>query len=422
MNTEITDTTNSEVRLSSWIGYDAHCGLCVRLAGWVRPSLEFRGFRLVPLQTPWMLAWLGLKAEGMFDEMKLILPDGRVIGGARAVVEIARQTWWLRPLHWIGSHPNGLKILDRGYRWIAGRRKCANGACVVKPDRPGAATWLPLIVLPSTAVLLKSTMPGWVFMWVLALAIFGGCKWLALKTARAAHPDSVRRRLAFMVGWPGMDATLFLDEHRHPIAPPLASFGWTAVKTVLGAALIWCGVRLIPADWQIAQGWLGMIGLVLLLHFGVFDLLAFFWRRIGVVAEPIMRKPMGSTSLTELWGWRWNSAFHQLVHRHVFRPAARRIHPQGAMWLVFLVSGVIHDLVISLPAGGGYGLPTAYFLFQALGVSIERSESGRAFGLGKNWQGWLFTMVVALAPVGWLFHREFILNVIFPFLHAMNAV
>jgi hypothetical protein len=93
-----------------------------------------------------------------------------------------------------------------------------------------------------------------------------------------------------------------------------------------------------------------------------------------------------------------------------------------AGFLVFLVSGLIHDLVISLPARGGYGLPTLYFLLQGTGVTIERSRFGKSFGLAKGVPGWCFMIVFLAAPVFWLFHPWFVVRVILPFMRAIHAL
>jgi hypothetical protein len=88
--------------------------------------------------------------------------------------------------------------------------------------------------------------------------------------------------------------------------------------------------------------------------------------------------------------------------------------------ITFLVSGLIHDLVISLPAHEGYGLPTAYFTLQGLAMLFERSSMGQRLGLGRGFSGWLFTLTIALGPAVTLFHPPFVQHVILPMLDAIG--
>ena len=73
-------------------------------------------------------------------------------------------------------------------------------------------------------------------------------------------------------------------------------------------------------------------------------------------------------------GRRWNGAFNQLVFEIVFRPVARSTGPILGTIIAFLASGLIHELVISLPARADYGLPTAYFLLQGCGVLVQHRD------------------------------------------------
>jgi hypothetical protein len=164
-----------------------------------------------------------------------------------------------------------------------------------------------------------------------------------------------------------------------------------------------------------------MFGVVFLLHFGTFHMLSLLWRKFGIDALPVMCNPLRSVSLAEFWGKRWNTAFHELAFRFAYRPLRRLTTPALASLLVFLLSGIIHELVISLPAGGDYGLPTTYFLIQGIGVGLERTATGRRLGLGRGIRGWIFTVLVAAAPAGLLFHPLFLRNVILPMLHAIGA-
>ena len=162
--------------------------------------------------------------------------------------------------------------------------------------------------------------------------------------------------------------------------------------------------------------------MIFALHFGSFHLLSLAWRSAGVNASPIMRSPLLAPSLAEFWSKRWNTAFHDLVHRFTFRPMARRNGASAGTFLVFLLSGLVHEMVISLPARGGYGLPTVYFLIQGLGVVGEHTRLGRRLGLGRGVRGWLFTVLVVATPAFWLFHPPFIERVILRMLYAIGAI
>jgi len=282
--------------------------------------------------------------------------------------------------------------------------------------------WLPLLALPATALLFSQHAPAWVFMWALSFSIFAGLKWMTWWKARSRVAHSAGRSFAYLVAWPGMDAETFLSADRPAVKPSARDWLWAALKTALGVALLWVVARRIPEHQALLRGWIGLFGLIFLLHFGSFHLIALFWQTMGIAAEPIMSKPILSKTLSEFWGKRWNLGFRQLAHDLIFRPLHRRIGVAGAGLLVFAASGLIHDLVISLPARGGYGLPTGYFILQGLGVTLERSILGRRLGLQKGATAWIFLLTVTAVPAFWLFHPPFVLHVILPFMHAVHAL
>jgi hypothetical protein len=282
--------------------------------------------------------------------------------------------------------------------------------------------WLPLLVLPATAIVCSRRLSAWVFMWILAFAIFCSLKWLTWWQARLKIVPPAWRSIAYLFAWPGMDADAFLDPGQRAQAPAASKWFWAALETILGTVLLFAVARSLPPLDPILRGWTGMVGLILILHFGSFQMLALFWQYVGVRAEPIMRAPLRATSLGEFWGKRWNLGFRQLAHELIFRPAYRKLGAGIAGFLVFVVSGLIHDLVISFPAHGGYGLPTLYFVIQGAGVAIERSALGKLLGLTEGVRGWCFMIAFLAGPVFWLFHPWFVLRVILPFMRAIRAL
>lgn len=259
-------------------------------------------------------------------------------------------------------------------------------------------------------------------MWVLAACIFFGLKWQSFWKARTRVAHPVWRSAAYLSAWPGMDAESFLDPRKKAQPPKLGEWILAIAETALGVSLFWLVARRISAANPLLRGWIGMLGIIFVLHFGFFQLLALFWQSLGVDAPRIMASPHRAASLAEFWGKRWNLGFRELAHDLVFGPLHKRLGVKFAGFLVFILSGLIHDLVISVPARGGYGLPTGYFVIQGLGVTLERSHFGRSIGLGRGVIGFVFMLIFLAGPVFWLFHPPFVLRVIIPFMKAARAL
>jgi len=278
--------------------------------------------------------------------------------------------------------------------------------------------WLPLAILPAAAGILTAGLPAWVQMWALAISIYGSFKWLTFAASAAAGKATVGQATGYLLLWTGMDAEAFFGK-RANMAPRWSEWVWAVAQTAIGFWILLGLAPLVVRSHPLVTGWLTMAGVVSILHFGLSQLLSLAWRTAGINARHIMHKPLLARSLSDFWGRRWNLAFRDLAHRFVFQPLAPRIGGGWATMAVFLVSGVIHDVVISLTARGGWGLPTLYFLIQGAAVLLERSRVGKRAGLGRGFVGWLFAAVVVLTPAGLLFHPPFITHVVVPMLYVL---
>jgi predicted DCC family thiol-disulfide oxidoreductase YuxK len=399
VNTEITEKKAG----NGWVLYDRECRICTGVVRRWGEALRRRGFECVPLQTAWVRERLNLSETELMLEMRVLDHTGKVAGGAAALLTLARHFWWALPLVWLAHFPGGFRLLDDLYRWGAARRYCANGVCTVRRWRHWYLLFLPLCV----PLLLRDVAP-WIFMWAMA-----GALWLALKlfTLFDLPRRPFARSLAYLLAWPGMDAPEFLGKDA-VARPPLRKWFSAALNIAAGAGLIY-GLAPVAHDYSaLLAGWLGMAGIVLVLHFGIFKSLGLLWRRVGIPATPLMDAPFRSRSLSEFWGRRWNTAFSIPARRYLMEPIARKFGTAAGLLAVFLVSGFMHELVISVPAKAGYGLPTLYFVLQAAALVRERRH-------GAN--RWVTVLCVA-APAWILFHPPFVQNVSIPFLNAIGAL
>ena len=133
MNSEKTDKT-SKRPVRGWVGFDGACGLCGGGVRRWRAVFERRGFRFVPLQEPWLAGRLGLRPGELPGDMKLLLADGRVVGGVEALIRLGGAVWWLAPFTWMASVPGVRGLLAQGYRRLA-RNRYAISECLRRKQR-----------------------------------------------------------------------------------------------------------------------------------------------------------------------------------------------------------------------------------------------------------------------------------------------
>jgi hypothetical protein len=231
-------------------------------------------------------------------------------------------------------------------------------------------------------------------------------KALTLAMARAQGTVLGPRATAEFLGWPGMRPELFAKRRTRDerAAIDIAMHG--ARMFVAGAMLFVLARSVANFATPIVVMLMALPALSLMLHFGLFDLIAGVYRWLGVPVGPLFRAPLRSRSLSEFWSRRWNIGFSEMIALVVHRPLRRRVGDRIALAGSFLASGLLHELAISVPVRAGYGLPTLYFLLHGALVAFERT---RARPLGRAW-----TWFWLAAPLPLLFHPAFLRGVIWP--------
>src|SRR3990167_4372854 len=284
--------------------------------------------------------------------------------------------------------------------------------------------WIPVFVLPALAIFVaRPVLPGWGFLFAVAFSIFYGFKWLTYRRAvvMGASPG-LKSTIGYLFCWVGMDGAAYFERSAKVPQPSRSEWLLAFLKTAFGLVLFFLIARLFYPAHTLTSGYIGLAGFLLFTFFGTFHILSLFWRRRGVNAVPIMNSPLRPSSLSDFWSSRWNLAFRDIDRAFVFRPVSRRWGIVYAVLAAFVFSGILHELLISLPADAWYGLPTLFFLIQAGGVFIEKSVFGAKAGINRGRRGWVFAAAFILVPLVFLFHPPSIENCMLPFMKALGAL
>jgi predicted DCC family thiol-disulfide oxidoreductase YuxK len=130
----MTEKTTSFSRPSrAWAFYDQHCPVCRATIRQWRRVFESRHIEFAALQSAWVRERLELAAGELPEEMKLLTPDGRILGGPIAIAWMCRRVAWLWPMGVLMVTP-GLHAVTRWvYQWVARNRYCLGDVCELPP-------------------------------------------------------------------------------------------------------------------------------------------------------------------------------------------------------------------------------------------------------------------------------------------------
>ncbi|MCW1887462.1 membrane bound O-acyl transferase family-domain-containing protein [Luteolibacter flavescens] len=200
------------------------------------------------------------------------------------------------------------------------------------------------------------------------------------------------RYLIFSVCWFGMDPASFQTrraglEWKGDIAVGLSLM---AVGT-LGAWLVW---------WM---GWRHILVMFLPMslgfHFGALRVLKGVLRAAGFPVRTLFPNLLAARGIGDFWSKRWNVGYSQMMQRLVGRPVQQRCGESAGVMAVFLGSGLLHELAITLPVRAGFGLPTAFFAAHGCLTLLER-KLGRPIGK-------IPALLAVALPLGVLFPPAF---------------
>jgi hypothetical protein len=261
-----------------------------------------------------------------------------------------------------------------------------------------------------------------IFLMLLGMKIIVTVEYYKNKTSKL----SLIQWLAFSLGWFGMRPNLFEELGKRKLSggKELVISGIYRLLTGIAFILLakWMAVTFIGYEYKILVTIFSLVGISLILHFGLLNISAGMWRFSGADTRTLFKAPLLATSLTEFWGKRWNLAFSEMTAIALYKPLKVYFGITTATIIAFLFSGLLHELAISVPVETGYGLPMLYFFIHGILLLIEKVLAQKGLPIGKNkWVGRAWVMFWLALPMPILFHKAFIKGVVWPLIQVYQG-
>lgn len=259
------------------------------------------------------------------------------------------------------------------------------------------AGWLVLAAVVAATDVILSDHGAIGRMMGICCVLLGGMKGLVYAEWVGPERLPLRRYCIFAFLWFGMDPASFRSRR--------AGLGWKddaklglllMFAGTIGAWLVWA------MDWR--QILVMFVPMSLGFHFGALRVLKAGLRAAGFPVRTLFPNVLEARGVGDFWSRRWNVGYSQMMQRLVGRQVEARAGADAGMMAVFVVSGLLHELAITLPVRSGFGLPTVYFTVHGILVLLEKRR-GRPFGK-------IPALLAVAVPLGLLFPPAFQTEVI----------
>jgi alginate O-acetyltransferase complex protein AlgI len=288
--------------------------------------------------------------------------------------------------------------LDRDMMWVIPvlvAVAIAAGPLLAEVERTAVRRtmgWALLAVLVFVTDRVVDGESGLLRMIALCCVLLAGMKALVYAEWADGRRLKASRYLIFSLGWFGMDPGSFQERRR--------GLSW---KGDFGIGLLLMAVGAAGAWWVGSMEWRQLlvmfVPMSLGFHSGALRVLKAVLRAAGFPVRTLFPNVLAARGVGDFWSRRWNTGYSQMMQRLVGKPVARHLGADAGVMAVFLGSGLLHELAITLPVRAGYGLPTLFFALHGLLTLAER-KAGRPCGKA------VALLAVAL-PLGLLFPPDF---------------
>ncbi len=204
--------------------------------------------------------------------------------------------------------------------------------------------------------------------------------------------------LTYLFMWPGVSTKGF-GANNKSINTNKASKGFLGnwISFVFGV-LFFLASSLIGKGESTFLNYVSLLSFFFIIHMGLVDILRSFLILGGYSPNKMFNQPFKAESLRDFWSFRWNKAFVEMNKIFIQEPMKNYLSGNTMVLLIFIISGILHEIGISFSSGQDYGRPFLYFIIQGVGFILERKVK-----LGR-----LITLLVILVPLPLLFPPSFV--------------